>query len=236
MWERDRRKNRFCCWHEKELASLGFFAIGKKGELKKSIQTATLRIQELKASKDTIKKKYEDRIAAIKAKADKESANAKPEIEQQFPIPDSPEEQERKRKIAEAEEARRKAELAAEKKQKDALDKILNVWKRDSKEGPGTDYYINKPNRPSSDIVNTVQIRLDLFDFYIHHEGQNILTANSYASSLVRNNELLALSCVDDLVYQKYFKQYVGSNGTTTCQLTAKGKKFLDDYKKFYGK
>ena len=232
---------------EKELASLGFFAIGKKGELKKSIQAATSKIQELKEAKNTIIKKYEDRLAEINAKADKESANAKPEIEQQFPIPDSPEEQERKRKEAEAEaeriraekaaEAKRiQAEKAAEERQKQSLDKVLDLWRRDSRYSPGTEEYINKKNRDLSDIVDTIQIRLDLFDFYIHHEGQNILTANSYASSLVRNNELLALNCVDDLVYQKYLKRYVGSNGITTCQLTDKGKKFLDAYKKFYGK
>ncbi len=76
---------------EKELASLGFLAFGKKGEIKKSLQAANLRIQELNSSKEMINKEYEEKAAAVNKKADRQAANARPEIEELYPIPDSPE-------------------------------------------------------------------------------------------------------------------------------------------------
>jgi len=232
---------------EAELSSLGLFAFGKKGELKKSIEANKQKIQELTSKKDSIIKTYEEKVAAVNNKADADSKNARPDIEKEYPIPDSPAEKERKKKEEEARlkaeaeakakaEAERKAKEEALRKEKSELDKVLSAWRKDSKRSPGDEYYLKQTNRDPSDIVDTVQIRLDIFDFYIHHEGQNLCTARNLITPLLERNHTLALSCVYDLKYKKYIDEYRGSNDIVTARLTSKGKKFLDSYHKFYGK
>lgn len=124
---------------ESELSSLGFFAFGRKGELKKSIETGKQKIQDLSSQKDSIIKTYEEKVAAVNNKADKDAENARPDIEKEYPIPDSPEEKERKRKEEEARlkaeaeakakaEAERRAKEEAIRKEKSELEKVFSKW------------------------------------------------------------------------------------------------------------
>lgn len=106
---------------EKELASLGFLAFGKKSELKKSIQANEEKKVSLASKKESILKKYDDLVKAINQKMDQAAQNAMPEIEKKYPIPESPAEKERKRKEAEEAEKRRK-EL--EKAQKEVVNNL----------------------------------------------------------------------------------------------------------------
>ena len=231
---------------EEQLSALGFFAFGKKAELKKSIDAGKQKLQELETKKIDAVKEYEVRVSDINKKAATDSEDARPEIEKEYPIPDSPAEKERKKKEEEArlkaeEEARVRAEAqkrmeeAVLRREKSELDKLLSMWRNDSKRSPGDEEYLSRPNRDPSDFVDTVQIRLDIFDFYIRHEGQNLVTARNMITPLLEENHTLALGCVRDMSYEGYLEEYRGSNNVKTARLTPKGQKFLKDYHKFYG-
>ena len=109
---------------ETELSSLGIFAFGKKGELKKSIEAGKRKIHDLTSQKDSIIKTYEEKIAAVSKKADADSKNVRPAVEKEYPIPESPKEKERKRKEAEEAEKKRKEQ---EKAQKEVLSNLSST-------------------------------------------------------------------------------------------------------------
>ena len=124
---------------EAELSALGFFAFGRKGELKKSIEAGKQKIQNLASQKDSIIKTYEEKVAAANNKADTDSKSTKSEIEKEYPIQDSPAEKERKKKEEEARlkaeaeakakaEAERKAQEEAVRKEKSELEKVFRKW------------------------------------------------------------------------------------------------------------
>ena len=100
---------------ESELSSLGFFAFGRKGELKKSIEAGKQKIQDLSTQMDSIIKAYEEKVATVNNKADMDSKNARPDIEKEYPIPDSPAERERKRIEKQEADKKRKEEERARK-------------------------------------------------------------------------------------------------------------------------
>lgn len=97
---------------ESELYALGFFAFGRKGELRKSIESSKQKVQVLTSEKESITKTYEDKISAINERARADSEKARLGIDKEYPIPPSPAELERKR--AEIAENRRDMEAVYE--------------------------------------------------------------------------------------------------------------------------
>ena len=82
---------------EAELSSLGLFAVGIKAKLRKSIEAAKQRVQDLASQKNSILKTYERKIAFANNKAELDSKLARQDIEKEYPLPESPAEKKRKK-------------------------------------------------------------------------------------------------------------------------------------------
>ena len=82
---------------EAELSSLGLFAVGRKAKLRKSIEAAKQRVQDLASQKNSILKTYERKIAFANNKAELDSKLARQDIEKEYPLPESPAEKKRKK-------------------------------------------------------------------------------------------------------------------------------------------
>ena len=196
---------------EKELADLKGFSRRKKGELKKAIEGLTLRIKELEDSKAVINKTYDDKVLEINNDADKESTNARPDIEKLYPLPYNPEELEKKRR---EEEAAIKAREEAIQKDKSEVEHITKKWGKNKTQYLAVLQFIKiHPGVQSSHLWNFVS---QIPDFY---EGMQAVAA-------LKSDGLLTEKSVHrtNLNYASY--------DVDLPYITNKGEQFISKYEK----